>query len=116
MLLKKAVPLLIMFVTSAVSGAPPAPMGLLVNGASHPLAIDRDFTRFTWMSEDTERGERQTAYQILVFEGSDSTFQRFNDSTLVWDSGKVDSDRSASVEYGGKPLPAATRFWWKIRI
>jgi alpha-L-rhamnosidase len=32
-----------------------------------------------------------------------------------WDSGKVDSDRSAAVEYGGKRLPAATRFWWKVR-
>ncbi|HTV43051.1 MAG TPA: family 78 glycoside hydrolase catalytic domain [Candidatus Sulfotelmatobacter sp.] len=101
------------------SAAPSAPEGLLVNGVSHPLAIDRDDTRFTWMSKDTERGERQTAYQILVFSGSSdaSTLRRFNDSTPpIWDSGKVDSDESASVEYAGPDLPAATRFWWKVRI
>ena len=119
----KVAPLLIMLVTLAASGKPSAPVGLLVNGASDPLAIDRDTTRFTWMSKDSERGERQTAYQILVYSsactkgGDVSTIQRFNDSTmlLVWDSGKVDSDQSASVEYGGKALPATTRFWWKVR-
>ncbi|MGH7979456.1 MAG: hypothetical protein ACREE6_08770, partial [Limisphaerales bacterium] len=31
-------------------GRPAAPVGLLVNGVSDPLAIDRDTTRFTWMS------------------------------------------------------------------
>ena len=102
----------------AASGKPSAPVRLLVNGVSNPLAIDRDTTRFTWMSDDTDRGERQTAYEILVFERPASTFQRFNASTPViwWDSGKVDSDKSASVEYAGKALPAAARFWWKVRI
>src|SRR5580693_989441 len=82
----KVAPLLIMLVTLAASGKPSAPVGLLVNGASDPLAIDRDTTRFTWMSKDSERGERQTAYQILVYSsactkgGDVSTIQRFNDS------------------------------------
>ncbi len=99
-------------VAFAASGRPSAPVGLLVNGVSNPLAIDRDATRFTWMSKDAERGERQTAYQILVFESKPG----FNADEVWWDSGKVDSDQSASVEYAGGPLPAATRFWWKVRI
>jgi alpha-L-rhamnosidase len=107
--------LLIMLVAFAVSGAPSAPVGLLVNGVSNPLAIDRDTTRFTWMSKDTERGERQTAYQILIYHQTASTLQRFNASTLVWDSGKVESDTSASVDYTGRELPSANRFWWKVR-
>ena len=89
-------------------GEPSAPVGLLVNGVSNPLAIDRDTTRFTWMSRDTDRGERQTACQILVFAKPALT--------VIWDSGKVDSDSSASFVYTGQPLPAATRFWWKVRI
>ncbi len=97
-------------VTFAASGKPTAPVGLLVNGVSNPLAIERDATRFTWMSKDTERGTRQTAYQIVVVTNPRS------DSGLIWDSGKIDSDQSASVEYDGKALPAATRFWWKVRI
>ena len=96
-----------------VFGKPAAPVGLLVNGVSEPLAIDRDATRFTWMSEDTARGERQTAYQILVASSAEHLAEGKAD---CWDSGKVDSDQSASVEYAGKALPAATRFWWKVRI
>ena len=107
----------------AAFGTPSSPVGLLVNGVADPLAIERDAARFTWMSKDTERGERQTGYQILVFERPALTVQRFiasgaaTDSTpLIWDSGKVDSDNSASAEYRGRALPAATRFWWKVRI
>src|ERR1043166_7585635 len=90
-----------------------APAGLLVNGVSNPLAIDRATTRFTWSSVDTARGQRQAAYQILASSNSEHLAAGAGD---WWDSGKVDSDRSASVEYGGNPLPAATRFWWKVRV
>jgi len=96
-----------------VFGKPAAPTGLLINGTINPLAIDRDTTRFTWMSEDAERGERQTAYQILVASSAERLAQGKAD---YWDSSKVDSDKSASVEYAGKPLPRTTRFWWKVRI
>jgi alpha-L-rhamnosidase len=94
-------------------GKPSGPTGLLVNGVSEPLAIDQDTTRFTWMSEGAARGERQTGYQILVA----SSLQRLAEGTADWwDSGKVASDQSASVQYAGKPLPPATRFWWKVRV
>jgi len=59
------------------------------------------------------RGARQTGYQILISSNANHLAAGTGD---WWDSGKVDSDRSASVEYGGKPLPAATRFWWKVRV
>lgn len=95
------------------SGKPSAPTGLLVNGANNPLAIERDTTRFTWMLSDDGRGERQTACQILVASSADHLAAGAGD---YWDSGKVESDKSASVEYAGKPLPSATRLWWKVRI
>ena len=100
-------------VTAAASGYPATPSDLLVNGVNNPLAIDRDATRFTWQLPDGERGERQTAYQILVASSADQLAAGKAD---VWDSGKVASDKSASIEYAGKPLPAAKRFWWKVRI
>jgi alpha-L-rhamnosidase len=94
------------------SARPFAPAGLLVNGANQPLAIDRDSLRFTWMSPDSSRGETQTAYQILVASKPDQLNAKKAD---YWDSGEVASDNSVSVEYAGKALPAATRFWWKVR-
>jgi alpha-L-rhamnosidase len=97
----------------AAFAGPPAPVGLLVNGVSNPLAIDRNATRFTWRSMDAGRGETQTAYQILVASNLGHLTAGTGD---CWDSGKVDSDKSAAVEYAGKPLPPATRFWWEVRV
>jgi len=47
---------LITLITLTASAKPSAPVSLLVNGVNNPLAIDRDTTRFTWMSKDSERG------------------------------------------------------------
>jgi alpha-L-rhamnosidase len=80
---------------------------------SHPLAINGDATRFTWRSAEAGRGAAQTAYQILVASSAARLAAGTGDG---WDSGKVDSDRSASVEYIGRALPSATRFWWTVRI
>jgi alpha-L-rhamnosidase len=105
--------LVIVIIAFEAFGRPSAPEGLLVNGVSNPLAIDRDATRFTWMSPDATRGEAQTAYQVLVASSPELLAAGTAD---YWDSGKVDSDQSASVEYAGKPLPPIARFWWKVRI
>ncbi len=91
---------------------PSAPLDLLVNGVSSPLAIDRDKMWFTWQSNDAERGAAQSAYRILV---SSSRERLGGDMGDWWDSGKVDSERSSGVEYAGKPFPAASRFWWKVQ-
>jgi alpha-L-rhamnosidase len=90
-----------------------APVGLLANGVSNPPAIDGDAARFTWMSVGDRRAERQTAYQILV---SSSPGRLQAGRADWWDSGKVASDKSASVQYAGRALPPATRFWWKLRM
>ena len=89
-----------------------APLGLLVNGVANPMAADRGTIRFSWRSEAGGRGERQTAYQILV-SSSRANLDSANGDFL--DSGKVASDRSAAVKYSGKDLPSAARFWWKVR-
>ena len=94
-------------------GQPSAPLKLLVDGVSNPLAVDCGTARFTWMSRGASRGEGQTAYQILV---ASNPKQLAVGKADWWNSGKVDSDQSASVEYAGKPLHPATRFWWKVRI
>src|ERR1035441_5637759 len=99
--------------TMGAFGRPPAPAGLLVNGMDHPLAVERDSVSFTWMSKDTRREAAQTAYQIIVV----PTGERMTAGTgVLWDSGKVTSAKSASVEYSGKTLPPATRCWWKVRV
>ena len=97
---------------SGASSTPSAPVHLLVNGVSAPLAIDRDAARFTWRSVASARGEMQAAYQILVSSTRANLAAGRGD---WWDSGKVDSSNSASIEYAGKALPPAARFWWQVR-
>src|SRR5262245_31167428 len=110
--IQSALPILLASITLQALGRPTAPAGLLVSGVRTPLGIDRDAARFTWRSVDTGRAARQTAYQILVASSVERVAAGKAD---LWDSGKVDSDRSAAVEYGGKALPSRTRFWWKVR-
>jgi len=105
--------LVVGMISPRVIASPAAPVGLLVNGVRNPLAIDQNTTLFTWRSMAAGRGERQTAYQILV---SSSRKRLAAGTGNWWNSGKVDSNRSASVQYAGKALPSATRFWWKVRI
>ena len=62
---------------------------------------------------DAGRGEAQAAYRILVATSRERLNAGKGD---VWDSGKVDSARSAGVAYAGAALPSATRLWWKVRV
>ena len=92
---------------------PPQPADLLASGVNNPLVTERDSLRFTWRLQGTERAAAQTAYQILV---SSSHELLRSDKGDWWDSGKVGSERSASVPYLGKPLPPGVRCWWKVRV
>ena len=82
----------------------------------NPLGIDALNPRLSWKLESDardERGQKQTAYQILV-----ATDQRglASDRGDLWDTGKVDSDRNAQVVYAGKTLISGMDCWWKVRV
>ncbi|MDO8682056.1 MAG: glycoside hydrolase family 78 protein [Armatimonadota bacterium] len=81
--------------------------------ASNPLGIDVTNPRLSWIMESTERGQRQTAYQIIV--ASDEQKLAANKGDL-WYTGKVASDQSAHIIYAGKYLASRMRCWWKIRV
>ena len=68
----------------------------------NPLGIDASRPRLSWVIESNDNGVLQTAYQVIVYG--------------VWDSGKVPSDKSQNIEYGGKPLVSGTRYNWKVRV
>ncbi|MGA2253799.1 MAG: family 78 glycoside hydrolase catalytic domain, partial [Thermoguttaceae bacterium] len=80
---------------------------------SNPLGIDVVRPRLSWIIESNERGERQTAYRILV---ASSWEKLAHDEGDLWDSGKVASDRSTQIEYEGEPLASHQWCLWKVRI
>ena len=79
-----------------------------------PLGIDVAKPRLSWkIVISKQRGVRQTAYQILVASTPELLAKDKGD---LWDSGKVESDRSIQVEYAGKPLESETGCHWKVRV
>lgn len=83
-----------------------------------PLGIDAVKPRLSWILESgglgtPERGQRQTAYRVLVASTPESLAKEQGD---LWDSGKVESDRSTQVEYAGKPLESRMPCYWKVRV
>lgn len=77
-----------------------------------PLGVDERSPRLSWALQSAVRGQRQTAYQVIV-----ST--QLNDIEAnkgeQWDSQKVVSSASIQVAYQGKSLTSGTRYYWKVR-
>src|ERR687894_1331873 len=78
-----------------------------------PLGIDERVPRLSWVLESEGRGQVQSAYRILAA-GSEEKLEA--EESLLWDSGRVESDRSVSVEYEGEPLRSGSRCVWKVRV
>src|SRR5271163_2842329 len=57
----------------------------------NPLGIDVRQPRLNWILDSGERGQKQTAYQILVASRAD---ELKNDRGDLWDSGKISSDQT----------------------
>ena len=68
---------------------------------SNPLGIDIARPRLSWELRDTRRGARQTAYQVQV--ASDEA-TLLGGTADLWDSGRIGSDNTAHVAYGGTLL------------
>jgi alpha-L-rhamnosidase len=74
-----------------------------------PVGIDVEKPRFSWVLKHAERGQNQTAFQLIV--STDSSAERAD----VWDSGKVLSEQSLHVSFEGKPLESDRTYFWKVR-
>lgn len=90
-----------------------AAIGLRTESAHNPLGIDVKRPRLGWRLSSAERGEKQSAYRILVTREPRLLAAVKGD---VWDSGKVVSDESRGVTYGGPALSSSTRYHWKVRV
>jgi len=81
-----------------------------------PLGIEALHPKLSWKLEARSaalRGLRQTAYRILAATTPERLTEKAAD---LWDSGKVKSDATAWIPYGGHPLTPATRYWWKVQV
>jgi alpha-L-rhamnosidase len=88
------------------------PSGLTTEYRSEPVGIQSDTPAFGWQFEPGKRNQRQTAYQVLVA-GSLTELQKNNGN--LWDSDKINSERSFHIIYAGKPLHSRQVSYWKVR-
>ena len=96
-----------------VRGAETRVENLRCEGVENPMGIDAAKPQLSWRLESDERGQKQTACQILVASSADKLA---HDEGDLWDSGRVGTDQSARLPYAGKALGARAECYWKVRV
>src|ERR1035437_9790668 len=94
---------------AAAAGLGLTPKQLRCEYLVNPPGIDEGHPRLSWVVEFGQRGQRQTAYQVVAA-SDDGLLQK--DRGDLWDSGKVVSDQTAGITYGGKALMSQQRCFW----
>ena len=89
------------------------PDQLRCESRQNPLGVDAPTPRLSWQLEGAARGLRQTAYRLLIASSPDALASNCGD---VWDSGKVMSDQSVLIPYGGSVLLPERRYYWKVTV
>ncbi|WP_165221750.1 family 78 glycoside hydrolase catalytic domain [Aquisphaera insulae] len=97
----------------ATEDGPLKPAELKCEYRVDPMGLDAARPRLSWIVTSAGRGQKQTAYQILV--ASDSA-KLARDQGDLWDSGKVDGAHTIAIEYAGKPLASDQRAAWKVKV
>ncbi len=89
------------------------PTSLKCEYLTDPPVIDTPKPRLSWVPQSVARGQRQTAYRVLVASSEAKLREDLGDK---WDSGRVASDRSIHVVYDGKPLNSWEVCYWKVQL
>ncbi len=114
----KKILLLVLLVMTAVNSnitaaATLEPTALKCEYRVNPLGIDANPPRLSWILESSDRGQKQTAYRVLVASNEEKLKAEQGD---LWDSKKISSDQSVHVVYAGHPLRSRMRCYWKTRV
>lgn len=78
-----------------------------------PVGVDDTTPTLGWQLRSKRRGVSQSAYQVRVASSGDLLAA---DTADLWDSGRIKSDRSYSIEYRGKPLRSSQPYYWAVRV
>lgn len=86
---------------------------MLVNSKENPLTIESEQPLFSWIVDAEGYNKSQSSYHILIA----SSEEKLNESDAdIWNSDKVNSDKSSFVKYEGKGLKAMQTYFWKVKI
>ncbi len=98
----------------AAAAAPPIEVtNLRCEYETNPPAVASPRPELSWWLVSTERGQRQSAYQVQV---ASAVALLDQDRADLWDSGKVAGDESVQVAYAGRSLQPEAQAWWRVRV
>lgn len=86
---------------------------LTTEGRREYAGCDEKNPRLGWRITGEGNGLMQTAYRIVVCSDRDKADNLCAD---VWDSGKVESDKSQLVDYAGAALLPEREYYWRVKI
>jgi alpha-L-rhamnosidase len=69
------------------------------------LALPVEQPHFSWQMVSDERDLMQTAYSIKVW----------SDQGTVWNTNKIESDKSLDIQYNGKKLMPFSKYTWQVK-
>lgn len=79
----------------------------------NPEGVSSLHPRFSWKLTSNKTDVVQTAYQIEV---ASSEKDLKEGTSLVWSSGKVQSDKSILVSYDGPDLKSGQKYYWRVSV
>jgi alpha-L-rhamnosidase len=97
---------IILLAISSVSFGQLKVQNLLTDNLNNPIGIDEVIPKFSWQLESGKRNTMQTAYEIKVVLVK----------SIVWSSGKIQSDESVHIAYNGTPLKSGKKYFWQVRV
>ncbi len=107
--------LLYLFVSSLPFGisAQLTVSNLKCENLTNPIGLGEMTPGLSWQMLSDKRNMAQTAYEIKV---SARPVKKGFIEDEIWGSGKVISNQSVQVSYGGKPLIANHKYFWQVRV
>jgi alpha-L-rhamnosidase len=108
-------PIALLIFSSHFLNASITPVSLLCENISDPMAIDVLNPRLSWINiaGENDRGQKQTAWEIRVASTGEKLLSGNAD---LWNSGKVESDESVNIPYGGQMLSSGIDCFWQVRV
>ena len=81
--------------------------------AEMPVGVEMSSPALGWQLVSDGRNVLQKAYQVLVASSAELLSP---DDADCWNTGQVASDNSIQILYEGKPLQAASTYYWKVKV
>jgi alpha-L-rhamnosidase len=88
-------------------------LSLTTDYKTNPIGIDNPVPKLSWMLESDQANTMQDSYEIRAALTLKDLQKGRN---LLWDTGKIASDRCLHVAYGGPALQSFQRIFWQVRV